>query len=257
MLAMSAISLFGLSSCLQVESTIAINKDGSGTITEITMLGDQMKTMIEAAAAQGGAEGQDPMAEMVTKAKAEADKRAKSMGEGVTVASVEKIKADGKMGMKTIFKFADINKLNYAAEGAMGSADAPGEEAKKDDDATTFKLVDGTLTIIQKQPKADANAADAEEEEMDPQALAMMQGMMQDMRITTQIKIASGIEQTNATHVDGNVITLADIQMGKILANPEKLKALQSGDFDKIKAAMKGVDGVKFEEKENISVKFK
>ena len=87
--------------------------------------------------------------------------------------------------------------------------------------------------------------------------LAMMKGMMKDMRITTKVNIDSGIANTDAAHVDGNVITLADIQMEKLLDDPKKLQALQTGDFDKAKEAMKGVDGIKFEDKEAVKVKMK
>ena len=75
--------LFGLSSCIQVESTISVKKDGSGTITEELVFGEQMVMMMQMGAAQGGpgAAGKDPMAQMLDKTKAQA--RAKKMGEGV------------------------------------------------------------------------------------------------------------------------------------------------------------------------------
>lgn len=262
MFATAAISLFGLCSCFQVESTISVKKDGSGTITEVTMFGDQMKMMIDMAAAQGGQNGKNPLAQMTDKAKAQ--ERAKKMGEGVELVSIEKIDADGKLGVKTVYKFADINKLNYSAGSAMDMGDMPGGAAKKaEDSGMTFKFADGKLSIIQKKPKAEGEEGGAKDdgaaapEEMDPQMLAMMQGMMKDMRVTTKVKIEPGIAKTDATHVEGDVITLADIQMGKIMADPEKLKALQSGDFDKAKKALKGVDGIKFEDKETISVEMK
>ena len=141
------------------------------------------------------------------------------------------------------------------------AGEVPGGAAKKaEDSGITFAFADNKLTIHQKKPGADKEGGDAEApkaEEIDPQALAMMQGMMKDMRMATKVVIEPGIAKTDATHVEGNVITLGDIQMGKILADPEKLKALQSGDFDKMKAALKGVNGIKFEEKESISAEMK
>jgi hypothetical protein len=255
----AAISLLALNSCLQVESTISVKKDGSGTITEVITFGEQMKMMIEMAAAQGGANAKNPMNQMMDKAKAE--ERAKKMGEGVELVSVEKIDADGKLGVKTVYKFSDINKLEYSAGSAINMGEVPGGAAKKaEDSGLTFNFADGKLTILQKKPDAGKEGGDAEVpkvDEIDPQALAMMQGMMKDMRMTTRVTIEPGIAKTDATHVEGNVITLGDIQMGKLLADPEKLKALQSGDFDKVKAAVKDVNGIKFEEKESISVEMK
>lgn len=248
------------SACLQVESTISLKKDGSGTVTEELVLGEQMVAMLEMAKAQAGAAGggaQDPMAEMLDKAKAEA--RAKKMGEGVELVSVSKIDANGKLGVKTVFKFADINKLKYSSSSAMGEME--GVEVEEDDSAPTFKYADGKLTIIQKNPDAEAGDKDAAGEEaddqMDEQAMAMMQGMMKDMRMTTKIKIESGIKKTNATHVDGDTVTMADIQFGKLLADPEKLKVMQKGDFDDVKKALEGVDGVKFEANEKVEIELK
>ena len=264
-LILSAMAGLGLlvSSCLQVESTISVKKDGSGTITEELVFGEQMVMMMQMGAAQGGpgAAGKDPMAQMLDKTKAQA--RAKKMGEGVELVSVEKIDAKGKLGIKTIYKFSDINKLTYSGASAMDLGDMPGAQAeeKAEDAGTSFKLVDGTLTIIQKKPGKE-KGEDKEDkpelpDEMEEQAMAMMQGMMKDMRMSMKIKIESGIAKTNATYVDGNTVTLADIDFGKLVANPEKLKALQTGDFDKAKDALKGIDGVKFEAQEKIEIKMK
>ena len=150
MIATGMLTLFGLCSCFQVESTITLKKDGSGTITEELMLGEQMMQMMEMAKAQGGG-GQmaNPMDKMMDKAKAKA--RAKEMGEGVEFVSIEKIEVGGSVGVKTVFKFSDINKLRYSNAGAMGMGDMPG--AKKENpnkNAPMFKYADGKLTIVQK-----------------------------------------------------------------------------------------------------------
>lgn len=267
MIATAAISLFGLSSCFQVESTISVKKDGSGTITEEMILGDQMKMMMDMAAAQGGQGGpggKDPMAQMLDKAKAEA--RAKKMGEGVELVSIKKIDADGKLGVRTIYKFSDINKLKYAVNDAMDMGNMPGGAAKKVDQAEnaglTFEFADGKLAVIQKAPKVEKDGEAPEGDKpaqpaVDPQMMEMVKGMMKDMRITTKLKIEPGIAKTDATHVDGNTIILSDIQMGKLIAMPDKLEALQGGDFDKMKEALKGIEGIKFEDKERISVEMK
>jgi len=262
-IATSLFSLFCLTSCFQSENTITVNKDGSGTIVEETHFGEQMKMMIQMAQAQGG-QAKSPLDSMMDKEKAKT--RAKGMGEGVELVGIEKINKDGKIGVRTTYKFADINKLKYSSAGALDLGDLPGGAAgaakKADEAGVTFKLADGKLSIIQKAPKADdaekAEDADAAEAPgIDPQQLAMVQGMMKDMRITMKVKIASGIAKTDASHVEGDTITLADIKMDKLLANPEKLKALQGGDFDKTKEAMKGVEGVKFEGKEVVEVEMK
>ncbi len=263
MIATGMLTLFGLCSCFQVESTITLKKDGSGTITEELVLGEQMVQMMQmgmAQAAQAGGKAEDPMAKMLDKAKAQA--RAKEMGEGVEFVSIEKIDAGGKLGVKTIFKFSDINKLRYSNSGAMNMGDMPGaKKVEANKDAPLFKYADGKLTIMQKLPKeGDAVAEDDADDKMSDQEKAMMDGMkemMKDMRISMKMKFEPGIAKTNASHVDGDTITLADIEFGKLLANPEKLKAMQSGNFEKMKKALKDTEGIKFETQETVEVELK
>lgn len=260
MTAASLLALFGLCSCFQMESTITVNKDGSGTITEEMVFGEQMQAMIKMAEAQG-AGGQNPFDQMMDKAKAEA--RAKEMGEGVELVGVEKISKEGQaVGVRTTFKFADINKLKYSSSGAMDMGNMPGMEKKGDGDTPVFKLEGNKLTIAQQKPaKAEEDGKPEVPEaagDMAAQQMEMMKGMMKDMRITMRLKVAPGIAKTDASHVDGDTITFADIQMGKLLENPEKFKALQKMD-DPMKAGelLKGVEGVKVEPKEVVTVEMK
>lgn len=266
MIATGMLTLFGLSSCIEVDSTISVKKDGSGTITEELVLGEQMMMMMQMGGMQGGAGAgaKDPMTQMLDKTKAL--KRAKNMGEGVELVSVKKLEAKGKMGVVTIFKFSDINKLSYSGTGAMdlGSMPTPGGEKAEEDnegDGTLFQLVDGTLTVLNLAPDdGDAGEVAKEEDaadEMDEQSMAMAASMMKDAHMSVKLKIETGIEETNATFVDGDTVTLVDINFGKLVAHPKKLKALKSGDFKMRKAAMTGIDGVKFETKEKVVIKMK
>jgi len=261
----SLLALFTLNSCLQVESTITLKKDGSGTITEDLLFGDQMVQMMRLSAsqaAQAGIKAKDPFEEMLDKTKA--TERAKKMGEGVELVSVTKIDTNGKMGVRTVFKFADINKLDYNTADAMDMGDGgPQPKENKDADKPTFKYADGKLVISQKLPKGEEASEPAKEEKkdednpMDDQALAMMQGVMKDMRMTMKMKFDPGIAKTNATYVDGDTITIMEIDFGKVVKDPKKLKALQGGDFEKTKEALKGIDGIKFEAQETVEVELK
>jgi len=69
--------------------------------------------------------------------------------------------------------------------------------------------------------------------------------------------VDSGIAESDATHRDGNTITLMDVEMGKLLENPEtlkKLKAANQQDPQAAMAALRGVKGVKMEVKPKITV---
>ncbi len=253
------------SSCLEHSSTIRLNKDGSGTITEETVLSAEASAMM---AAQGGA---GPNFADAKKADAAAGK----MGAGVTVEKVEKIDKDGRVGGRVVYKFKDINSVKYTFGGNMtdsakdmGPPGAPGDAPDAPGDAPeappmTFKYEGGVLTLT----NPDAKPAGGEEKpapagELDPQALAMMQGFFKDMKMSLKVEISDGIAETNATHVDGNTVTLAEMAFGKLLADPENLKKLsalqmQEASPAEVAAAFKGVDGIKIEAKDEVTVKVK
>lgn len=258
------------SSCIEHVTTVRLNKDGSGTVTEETLFSAEASAMM--ADMPGG--GQDPSAQFSDKAKAE--EAAAKMGEGVTVEKAEKINKDGRVGGRVVYKFKDINTLKLefgsavsdAGDGLVPSGEA---EATKESDPITFNYKDGVLTLsnpgakegaaVKKPAAADANGdGAAEDDASDPQALAMMQQMFKDMRLTLNIEIADGIAESNATHVEGNVVTLIDMPFGKLIADPENLKKLEAlGDATPTEtaAAFKDIAGLKIETKDEVTVKVK
>ena len=271
LLTVSALAALALPGCLQNETTVHLKKDGSGTVVEKTTFGGQVVAMLEQMSAMGGEDAKDPFADMFSEEKAKA--RAATMGEGVTFEKAEAIKAAGSKGAVITYRFEDINKLRVAAGdgmkemGSMAGADeATTEKANR---PVTFTYADGSLNIIMPEPDKiaadvkpeDADAAKADLDAMGDQEKAMMKQMLGDMKITFQVVIDSGIEETDASLRDGNTITLMSMEMGKLLENPESFKKLQSmdqnADPSTTMEALKGIDGVKMETKPKITVKVK
>jgi hypothetical protein len=80
------------------------------------------------------------------------------------------------------------------------------------------------------------------------------------MSIRMKLKLADGIESTDATHVEGDTITFLDVQVGKMFAQKDKLKAIAETaktDNEAAKKAFQDLDGVKVETKEEVSVTIK
>lgn len=258
-LALGLIAATMLPSCLQNETTITLNKDGSGTIVEETILGAQMIAMMTQFAEPGQP---DPLAEMFSEEKSK--KRAAAFGEGVEFVKIEMINADGKKGARSHFKFADINKITVNPSSAMESLNEEGaeeeEEEKPADDkeALKFAYADGKLKII--VPPADFKDMAMEDMGEGGEQEEMAMQMMADMRIGIKLVIADGIAESNATHVEGNSITLFDVQVGKMMAQKDKLKEIAKTaetDMDAAKAAFNKIDGIKVETKEDVNVTLK
>lgn len=264
----SLLAAVALPGCLQHATTIHLNKDGSGTLVEESTLGVQMAAMLEQMAGLGGGQAKDPAKEMASPDKAKA--RAATLGEGVTLEKVEAIDVNGNKGGRTTYHFADINKLKLALSGGVTEAmpkqpGAPGAQAPAEP-PTTFKYAAGTLTITTPErkkpevpavdPAKEAGIPELGAEQMEP----MMRQMMGDMKVSFKLVIEPGIAQTNASHVDGNTVTLMEMDMGQVMDNPGAFKKLQDMDQknpEKAMAVLKDFKGVKVEPKQEITIQVK
>lgn len=256
-LLLGVIAALALPGCLQSETTITLKKDGSGTIVEETLLGAQMMQMM----AQFAQPGQpDPVAEMFSEEKAKA--KAAKFGEGVEYVKTETFEEDGRKGARMHYTFADINKVTASPGDAvedMGGKQPPAEGEKKKKESVKFAYADGKLSIL--VPPTDFDEMNMEEKEgADPQQMAMMKQMMADMRITMKLVVADGIAETNASFVEGDTITLFDVEVGKMLGHKDALKKISETaktDMDAAKAEVMKLDGIKFETKEDVTVTVK
>ena len=253
-----------LPGCLQNETTIHLNKDGSGTVVDQTTFGAQMLEMMDQMSGVGGggaAPPKDPLADTFSEEKGKA--RAATMGEGVTFVSSEPIKTATGRGARMTFKFTDINKLqlsmgdNMKNLSPMGGGEAPAGPKPK---PMGFAYANGKLVMTMPEPeKPAADTPKPEGPDMDnPQAEEMMKQMFSDMKISLKLVAESGIAETDATFHDGKTITLAEMDMGKVISQPGAMKKLNSADRDNPTAAMealKGIDGVKMETKKQVTVK--
>ncbi|MEI6656475.1 MAG: hypothetical protein WCP45_17065 [Verrucomicrobiota bacterium] len=260
---LSVLAALALPSCLQQNTTLRLNKDGSGTLVEETTFGAQMVAMFEQFAGIGGDKGNDPIKELASPDKAKA--RAATLGDGVTVEKVETIEVNGNKGARATYHFADINQLKLSVSGGLQEAmpKPPGTEAKQPKEKpTTFKYAAGRLTVTfpERKPAADkaapAEAPDMGGEQMEP----MMKQMLGDMKMSLKLVIEPGIVQTDATHVDGNTVTLMDMDMGKVMETPGAIKKLQSVDQkdpQKAMESLKDFKGIKVETQQEITIKVK
>lgn len=127
LLAASVLCALILPGCFQHHTTIRLNKDGSGTLVEETLLGAQMLGMLDQMAAGfggGGAAPADPTKEMLSEEKAK--KRATELGEGVSFEKAEPLNKDGSRGARVTYRFKDINQLKVSTGDGMKNLSPPG-----------------------------------------------------------------------------------------------------------------------------------
>lgn len=259
-------ALLAFSSCIESHQTLKLKKDGSGTIEEETLMGAQMVAMMEMAALQGGgADGPNPLGEMYDEEKYK--KKASGYGEGVEYVKLEKIERNGGKGVKVIYKFKDVNTVKFEPGSGLddvgpGAGAPPAADAGEVPEATLkFNYAGGKLTIT--FPDSPEGVEKPAEEDLpnpvDEQAQQMMQ-MFKDMKISAKLVVESGIASTNATHRDGDAITLMAVNFAEVMENPDGMNALQKLDMQdrkEMEKALKDMKGVKMETKKIVEVTLK
>lgn len=258
--ASSLLAALVLPGCLQSETTIHLNKDGSGTLVEQTLLSAQMLEMIDSMAGFGGEAKKDPVAEMFSIEKAKA--KAANLGAGVTFEKSELLSLKTGKGARVTYHFADINTLKISPTQDLKSFSPMGGQAPPSakQKPVIFSYSGGTLVITLPVPKkaADDTPKPLDLPDSGPEAEATMKQMLGDMKISLQLVIEPGIAETDATYREGNTITLMQMDMGKLLEKPDTLKKLQSAPKGDPAAAIelfKGIDGMKMETKPSVTVK--
>ena len=204
------------SSCLEHKVTLTVNQDGSGTLEEKTIFGASMLAMM----AQAPAEAGDPVAETIDRMAKAATTNAQKMGEGVTVLKAGALEGDQK-GVSVVYAFKDVNQLKYSFGSGMASMSPDGGDQSKDD-PIDISYENNLLTIKSPKPKGE----DLPDEEPTDQDIAMAQQIMGDMKVSMDVVLPGGIEETNAKHVQDNTVTMMHMDMNKVLADPAKFKEM-------------------------------
>ncbi len=193
---------------------------------------------------------------------------ARAMGEGVRFVSAEPADKDGNIGYKAIFAFDDISKVHI--DPMLGAPSDGGEsEEVKADDVISFAFKKGArpqLTIITDQSEEDKEASDMEEMETEaqsPEEAAAMANMMKpflgSMSFSVLVKIDGSIANTNASYVDGNIVTLMDFDMGKIIDNNDLFTKVMADNSMEDEAVRKELakNGILIELQEKVTVDFR
>jgi hypothetical protein len=189
---------------------------------------------------------------------------AKKMGGGVTVKKVEKIDEGGRKGSRTVYAFKDVNTLSYdfgKGLNDMGGGMMPDGATEEAAEPLKFSYADGVLTM--KNPGTNDGEKEAPKEELpdtDPAQLAQAKQMLGGMKMSVTLEFPGGIAETNATHREGDKVTLMMMDMGKLLDQPETFAKLQQAQPEspaEMSELLEGVEGMKVEAQDELRLKLK
>jgi hypothetical protein len=262
-----------LGGCFQVETTVLVNPDGSGTVEERMLMSDKVISQIdEMSKAFSGPEGKsEPFSLHDVKA---LRKRAGEMGAGVKFVSSKAVSADGYTGYSATYSFRDINTLRLSQEGPKQVGESAGDSGKAGAKPFLFQFKPGKearLVVIppRNEPterKAEPEAGSAPPSEgqegkppLTPEQEREVAEIMKGLKFSMVIEVHGKVLSSNATHRDGGRITVFEFDLGKMGADPEKLRLLKKTDptnFADAKELMKSFPGIKADLNDRIEVVF-
>jgi len=253
-----------LTGCFKVETTVKINKDGSGKIFQTVMMSKMFVEMISQFAGSFGDSSSTDEFSLFDEEKF--IESAKEFGDGVQYVEGEYVSEDGWEGFRAEYTFDDLNKIRLEPEpDDKVSIGMEGQDVAEEENSEYyfFKFIEGDVAeVIIDRPeiKKDIDDVETEVEEINDEFSDVFLKMMDGMRIDITLEFEGEIVETNATHVEGSKVTLLAMDFGEIVKNKETLEMLKKSQPDEIEdleVFVEKIPGMKLELKKPVSVKFK
>ncbi len=246
-LLLASLLLLSNTSCLRNSTVVKVKKDGTGTIVSRYSFSPQMLAMLEQLEALGGAfggleggnaAGGPDLGLLKGMAKPEEESLradAANFGEGVRYASHEAGKdEEGWEGYSVVYEFDDIRKVRIDQNSVPGKAKefvkSAGEEIKAGEGGGISFTLDGdVLTVTSNFAKKGLDGM-IDQKQLDQakkagiapsEMMKMSAGMTQGMRVGLFLKAEGGIAETDASHVKDGLITINDVDVSKMIADPD------------------------------------
>jgi hypothetical protein len=256
--------------CFQVETRVSVKPDGSGVVEERMLISDKVAQQIdEMAKAFAGPEGKTEPFSLHDRKKLVA--RAREMGEGVALVSSREVHEAGYTGYVAVYSFRDITRVRLSSDGAKKMAESGEKDAARGEKPILFRFTPGKtarLVVIppgeeMKAKPAVKEAAEKSDEEGKPKPTPEQEKeareMLKGMRFSFVIEVKGHVVESNATHREGNRITLFDFDFDKMGANMESLQSLKRAEtlsFAEAKDVLKGIPGFKMDMNDRLEILF-
>ena len=254
------LAALGASGCISVTNLVKVKPNGSGTL-ELTFLVNTavLKQVGGMLGGEGKVEGKSSMPS------AEDLAQQLSKVQGLKLVSRTPVKRGELEGEKLLLSFDDVNQVRV-------NENLPDKDAKPDPkDEVRFAMTKqpgGTSLLTISFPDKPAEKAARREGEQaqetaskspqkpSPEMLKMLSAFFKDMRMLIAVDVDGTLVRTSSPYVEGNRVTLLDVDMGQLFSNPEgidKVSSLSLGPDTSITQlrealAKAGVTGLKVNE---------
>jgi len=246
--------------CFQSTTVLVVKGDGSGTIQQRTIVLTAALAQMRQLAARGGRSAAtiDPLSEDQARA------LAASLGQGVTLVSTNPIKTPEGEGRESTYAFTDVSQLrvseqppappDIAARSPALSPDAP---------KVSFSLArqeNGNAVLHINVPVPSLFASPDGSGGINPTVIDQLQALrvvLAGAHLVLATEPAGAIVRTNSLWRESGRITLLEIDLDKLLADPAfvaRVRAAKSAD--EVKAVLKDAPGLKVTLEPDIAIEF-
>lgn len=260
-------SITVLPGCIEIYTTINLKSDGTGTIEKSLMMSKEAIMMISNLFPE-----QDSTKKFDLFDEDKFRKDALDMGDHVRYISGKRQSAEDKEGYVITYAFTDIDKVRIGQNPSkivrppemaeIGDTSGHGDEYisfdldKNNPSTLTIKLPSEEFQESEKQQLESA----VDTMQIDTQMEKNIKQMMREMRMEFVVNVPGTITETNAEYRVGSKITLAEIDFGKLIENPENYKrflAMKNRSFTEAKKFLRTIPGIKIELNDKVEVKFR
>ena len=243
------------SACFQMTTVLKVNGDGTGTIEHRMLYTTAALAQLRQFAALGGGRGQalDPLSEEQARA------MTTSIGPGVSYVTSEPITSPAGQGRQTTYAFTDVSRLQISTQpAAPGGLSIRTPAFSTESEKITFSLTrdpggNAVLQINVPEP----NFLDALGSPNATAQIGMIRTALAGARVLLAAEPAGAVVRTSSPYVEGQRVTLLEVDLDAVLKDETLLPRLQSAATpDEAKAVIKGASGLKINLDRAITIEF-
>jgi hypothetical protein len=254
-----------LSGCLQVETNVLVNKDGSGTITEKVLMSKTFVSMMREFAQSF--QDSSSTEEFSLFSEDEIKNNAKGYGEDIEYVSHEFIGDENWEGYNAVFSFDDVTKIKLYPDPDNKVEIGMAEKTPEEEDYYFFRFIKGDRPeLIIDRPEIELNPesgneveSSVEEENIEEESGDEYLQLMEGMKINISVEVEGKIVNTNANYVENSKVTLMHMDLGEMMKNKgefKKFKNKEPKNIDEMKVFMEKFPGMKLEIQKPVTIKF-
>jgi hypothetical protein len=247
------------SACFESTTVLRVGGDGTGTLVQRTVVKKAALAQLRTFASLGGGRATlDPLSEDQARA------LAASLGPGVTFAASTVINNDTGEGRESTYAFTDVSQLRVSEQpAAPGGVTIRTQGLSTDAPTITLALThqpNGNAVLHINIPPPALFAGPDGSGGINPAVIEQLQSLkdvLAGAHLLLAMEPAGHLVRTSSPYIDGERVTLLEIDLDRVLADPTFIRRLQEAKTkDEVRAVVKDAPGLKINLDPEITIEF-